>query len=346
MKKLYTTFLTLSIALILTAQDIHYSQFYNAPLVTNPALTGLTKGAYRIGAIYRNQWFSGVNTSFFSSPYQTPSVFVDAPIPIKNSAIGIGGLFLYDKAGAGSLSTFQGLLSLSYIQSMGKNLNHQLSLGLQGGLTQTRFNSTTAQFASQYQGNEFNQNLPTNFTFTPGVNYINLNAGLLYYGKFTKKLSLYLGGSLANSVPQKQNVLNNQTKKELYMKYSVSGGFDIGLGERLHLLPSVLFMQQAKADQLNAGLGFGVDISEKASITLGIYDRSNNLSNKDIWSDAVIAYAGFEYSGFKLGASYDFTTSKWRNAKPAVGALEVSLMYIGKRREGLTESKIMFCPRF
>ena len=40
-------------------QDLHFSQFYNSPLTTNPANTGFIPDAdYRIGVNYRNQWSS------------------------------------------------------------------------------------------------------------------------------------------------------------------------------------------------------------------------------------------------------------------------------------------------
>ena len=38
----------------LFAQDIHFSQFNQAPARLNPALTGAFKGSYRIAGIYRS----------------------------------------------------------------------------------------------------------------------------------------------------------------------------------------------------------------------------------------------------------------------------------------------------
>lgn len=41
------------------AQDLHFSQFFNSPLTTNPANTGFIPDAnYRFGANYRSQWTS------------------------------------------------------------------------------------------------------------------------------------------------------------------------------------------------------------------------------------------------------------------------------------------------
>jgi hypothetical protein len=41
------------------AQDLHFSQWFNSPLTTNPANAGFIPDAdYRFGANYRNQWSS------------------------------------------------------------------------------------------------------------------------------------------------------------------------------------------------------------------------------------------------------------------------------------------------
>ena len=50
------------------AQDIHFSQFSETPLLRNPALAGIFSGDLRIQAVYRNQWNS------VTVPYQTSSI--------------------------------------------------------------------------------------------------------------------------------------------------------------------------------------------------------------------------------------------------------------------------------
>ena len=59
---------------MVAAQDLHFSQFMNSPLVTNPANTGfMPEGDYRLGINYRNQW-----SSIMAVPYKTMSAFADA----------------------------------------------------------------------------------------------------------------------------------------------------------------------------------------------------------------------------------------------------------------------------
>ena len=54
-------------------QDLHFSQFMNSPLLTNPANTGFIPAAdYRLGMNYRNQW-----SSIMTVPYKTMSAYGD-----------------------------------------------------------------------------------------------------------------------------------------------------------------------------------------------------------------------------------------------------------------------------
>jgi type IX secretion system PorP/SprF family membrane protein len=347
MKKFYISIIVGLSFLAAGAQDIHYTQFYNTPLTTNPALTGVFNGQYRIGAIYRNQWFSAVSGgTFFNSPFQTPSISFDMPFILKNGdAVGVGALIFYDEAGAGSITTFSGQVSASYIKHLGKDGRHQLSAGFQVGYTQYKLSAADQKFASQYSGNDFNPQMASGVSLLPNVNYINLNVGLLYFGKLTNTISMYLGGTIFNTTEMKVNLVGDQSKQSLNLRGNINGGLDFTIGRRYHILPSVLWMRQSGTSDLNTGLGFGYDINMRTNITLGIYNRANDVVDAYHQADAVIAYAAFQVKGFKLGVSYDFTVSKLSDGNSGAGGLEISLIYIGLPKV-YDERKMMFCPRF
>src|SRR5687767_15922439 len=88
----------------LKAQDLHFSQFMNSPLTTNPANTGfLPNGDYRLGINYRNQW-----SSVMTVPYKTMSAFGDVQLMRDRSEsgwMGVGGVILRDVAGSGNLTS-------------------------------------------------------------------------------------------------------------------------------------------------------------------------------------------------------------------------------------------------
>src|ERR1700712_4128378 len=116
--KILFSFLLLASSYEVGAQDLHFSQYFNAPLLVNPANTGFNPDFdYRLGGNYRNQW-----TTVSNNPYKTMSVWADAQLfnnKFENSWVGIGGAFLQDVAGSGNLKSTKGFASIAYHQLLG-----------------------------------------------------------------------------------------------------------------------------------------------------------------------------------------------------------------------------------
>src|SRR3954462_5389689 len=98
----------------LYAQDPHFSQFFEAPLLRNPSLAGLFEGDIRVQGVYRNQWGS------VTVPYQTGSFNVEYKQPVGrgNDFLTIGMQILYDRAGATNFTTSNLLPALNYHKSL------------------------------------------------------------------------------------------------------------------------------------------------------------------------------------------------------------------------------------
>ena len=59
MKKIYSICLIVfSFVISTNAEDIHFSQYWTAPQLLNPANTGKFNGVFRATFNYRNQWFT------------------------------------------------------------------------------------------------------------------------------------------------------------------------------------------------------------------------------------------------------------------------------------------------
>src|SRR5215475_8261674 len=142
----------------LKAQDLHFSQWFNEPLLTNPANTGFIPDAdYRLGANYRNQW-----SSVMSEPYKTMSIWGDAQVMrnrIQSGWLGLGGAILHDVAGAGSLSTTEVYASVAYHQMLG--YSSLLSIGFNTGYVNKQINSANLKFPDQFDGKFFDTNVPS-----------------------------------------------------------------------------------------------------------------------------------------------------------------------------------------
>src|SRR5580765_4269257 len=96
-------------------QDLHFSQYFNAPLLTNPANTGFEPDAdWRAGINYRNQWAGVLN-----NPYKTMIAWADAQLfndRFENGWMGVGAVVLKDVAGSGNLSSTKIYGSVAYHQ--------------------------------------------------------------------------------------------------------------------------------------------------------------------------------------------------------------------------------------
>ena len=125
----------------LLSQDIHFSQFYAAPLITNPASTGMSGEGLRVANIYRNQW------ARIGIPYETFSTSVDKKLAIAGQSIGIGGFVLHDQSSSFNLSANIFMISLSYSRIV---RNQQITFGVQPGYVLKSFNLEGITFGSQF----------------------------------------------------------------------------------------------------------------------------------------------------------------------------------------------------
>src|ERR1041384_3691574 len=78
-----------------SAQDIHFSQFFEAPLWRNPSLAGIFSGDIRVQGVYRDQWNS------VTDAYRTGSLNAEYKMAIGKGEdfLTTGIEILYDRAG-------------------------------------------------------------------------------------------------------------------------------------------------------------------------------------------------------------------------------------------------------
>jgi len=318
----------------LWAQDIHFSQFYNSPLTLNPALTGKMNGAYRVGFLYRNQWFQASETG---TPFITYSGFADAPIRFKKDALGVGLVAFQDNAGEGALKTMSAMASVAYHKGMGKDGRHSLSLGVQLGINQKKLSDGDIRTENQYIGTFYDPNRPTGENLKGSNTKFDMNVGLHWNSMVGKRSAIYAGGALFHVLSPENNFVQNVSYK-LPRRFTVNGGADIGLGEKFSLLPTLIFLYQDKAKEINAGAAFAYAFSQSFTWYLGGYYRINTVKEP-------IAYTAFDFKGFRLGLSYDFALTEL-NGSNKPGSIELSLIFVGKAKPLPNPSSILFCPRF
>ncbi|MBI3882804.1 MAG: PorP/SprF family type IX secretion system membrane protein [Sphingobacteriales bacterium] len=232
------------------AQDLHFSQFFNAPLTINPANTGFIPDAdYRIGAHYRSQW-----SSVLTVPYKTISIFGDAQVmknKLENGWIGLGGLILNDVAGTGSLRSTKIYGSVAYHQLLGNS--SLLSAGFNIGWASKSVDASKLTFPDQFNGVFFDHsNIPSGATFTStNVSYFDMHVGLNYAYFPDTKTYLNAGYSIQHVNTPKETFFGSTSDiSKIPMRHTAFINGLLKVNERVIINPNAYFSTQAKATEL------------------------------------------------------------------------------------------------
>ena len=332
-------------SLTISAQDIHFTQFYMSPLNLNPALTGVMNCKTRMVANYRNQW-SAILTAI---AYNTYSVSYDQKIPVgREDYFGIGGSIWGDVAGASRFGTTQGRISLSYSKKMAgyRKKASYLVIGADAALTNRGISGDDLRWPSQISASGWDPS--TGLDELAGVDkdflYADLGAGLLWFSIIDNYTNWYFGAAVHHF--NKPNVSFLGTEVDLYSRYTMHAGLQFEIQRKISLLPFGVYMAQGPHRSLNAGanlrFAMGPSRTTNQSWEIGAWYRIGNKVPSGLHSDAVILSTRFNYENFGIGFSYDINVSGLRQASPANGAFEFSLLYniCGP------ESRGVYCPRF
>ena len=328
------------------AQDIHFTHFDMAPMVINPAFTGMFSGVVRVSAIYRNQWAS------VTVPYVTYGAAVDMPLLTESNGDYLAaGLQLYkDQAGDGNLSNFTGLLSIAYSKSLGRNdevfKSTSLTVGLQGGYAQKSIDLSKLYFGDEWLNGTFVPGLSQEYHLGIGnsVNYYLVNAGLSL-SHAGQKFS-YTLGLAANNLNQPNDDIEKKQNSQtgLDMRFTGVAGANWIVGERLTLRPAVLYQNQATASELIAGNEFRYAVSRdpgyqdfSTAVFLGGWYRTG---------DATMITAGVEFKGFRIGVSYDYNISTLNTSSNGNGGFEIGIKYIAPSPFKFAGKRTIPCARF
>ncbi len=305
-----------------SAQDLHFSQYLNAPLLVNPANTGfMPDNDYRFGFNYRNQWAS------LSNPYKTMNVWGDAQLlanKLDNGWLGIGGALLSDVAGAGNLTATTLQMSLAYHQMLEEK--SLLSGGIGIGWIQKRIDFTKLTFDNQWNSHFFDGQMPVGETFnTSDVSYFDLQIGLNYAYMPNENTYFNVGISAQHvNQPNEAFFSSNSSVPARYNAF-LNGNFKV---QNVWIInPNIYYSTMSGADELVMGLNAHRKISEDGDkqLIFGCYYRKD---------DAVIPMLGFQLSNTKLTFSYDATSSAISSFNNGYGAYEVSLIYNGNYPSG------------
>ena len=320
------------------SQDLHFSQFFNSPLLINPANTGfIPDGDYRLGVNYRNQW-----ASVSAFPYKTMSAFGDFQT-MQNSDntgwLGLGGVILRDVAGTSVLTSTKVYGSIAYHQMI--NAGSLLSLGFNVGWANKNINTSNLTFPSQWNGKFFDVHQAGSPKLDANnVNYLDLQVGMNYAYFPSSNVYLNAGFSAMHINRPKESFFDDPSAdNHVPVRYTGFLNGSIKLNDRVIVNPNIYASVQANSYEIVGGLNAHYNLSGDGEKILmaGVYYR---------YRDALIPMVGLGIKDIMFTFSYDVTTSTLSNYNNARGGLEFSLIkqgvvdrYNGNRHESM-------CPSF
>jgi type IX secretion system PorP/SprF family membrane protein len=337
-KLLLSSLLLLSVVATgdLHAQGLHFSQYYNAPMLLSPANTALMpESDYRIGANYRNQWGN------VPAPFRTISAYGDFQV-FRNANhtnwLGIGGAFFSDRAGNGNLSLIKAQLSAAYHLQLGDY--NMVSIGLGAAFVQRSVDFAKLTFDTQWDGFTFDPRQANGEVYSfQKTSYPDITAGVNYAFFPNENVYVKLGVGLlhinqpSESFYKMDNKLGMRPTGNLDMLFKVSDSWIANV--------SAYYTRQRTASEMVYGATVTYNVTPKQSrpniFLLGVYHRIN---------DAIIPVVGFEWSNIKATMSMDVTISDLSPATRGNGAIELSLIYQGLYNSGSKGRNAYNCPRF
>lgn len=327
MKKIISIFLLL-LPLFSIAQDVHFSQYYETPLIINPASAGFYDGRQRAVLNYKNQW-QGI-----PNPFVTMAASFDMPLfesSKRNAHLGMGINAYRDQAGDAKFGTTQVNLSVSGIVKL--NPQNKISVGMQGGGAQRSANFSNLEWGNQFNGSGFNTGIASNEMNTlSSFLYGDLSAGIFYEFSNTEnsfaskdvfKFNIGLSGFHLNKPDL--NFYNGASDK-LHSRYVLHSSLRYDIPEsRLSIVPMAMYAMQGPSSELLASMLFRISLSESGKITTFFKESAISFGCGIRSGDAIIPQMMLEFHDYSFGVSYDVKAGS--KAYGVNGGLEVFLRY-------------------
>ena len=322
------------------AQDIHFSQFFEAPLLRNPSLAGIYTGDIRVQAVFRDQWSSVTNG------YRTGSLNAEYKMPVgKGDDFMTTGLqVLFDKAGTIGLTTTHLLPAINYHKSLSNEKTMYLSLGFMGGMIRKSVDASKITTDNQYGGGGFDPSLPTGEGFAiPNFTTWDASAGMSFNTTFgmDQANSMFLGAAYHHLNRPKNSFYRNPSI-ELNPKYVFSAGVKLNVDDQTYFILQADQSVQGAYLETIAGALYSYKVGDDPANPLYTLHAGAFLR----WKDALVPVIKVDMHPLSVALSYDVNVSQLKTASQGRGGFELSVSYIGFVQRDNSSKYKMLCPKF
>lgn len=293
------------------SQDVHFSQFDAAPLYFNPALSGLIDCNNRFISNFKGQW----------STYNSFMLSYDKPLPafsIAGGDMGIGALINADYAG----ETSYGNTMLKIMPAYHKDIIpgfFKLSTGLDIMFNHTSVDETKVLLPGQIDPNTGEAVTGTDFEKTSKL-YADLGLGLNGEFKIREDFPINAGITFHRLAGSGGGGFATEQSPSNYRRFSLNANAIYPINTTISLLPSFIYLNQKKYNEMNAGTFVKFSLGEHTPLLDAFYTGA--------WyrfGDALIFGLAFDKPistkwTLNFGFSYDLTVSsfsdsnKWKSS--------------------------------
>lgn len=295
----------LAVSGVVQAQDAAMTQFYAAPMLINPAMTGVAPH-YRAMTGYRRQWLG------LPRPYETNLASFEYNYDLYNSGVGI--MLSNERLADVGLGTSG--VSLSYAYSISLSKDWRFRLGANGGYFQRSLGLDQLRFGDQIRSGA-------------AVSAEDLNRFNTGYGTFGMGLLLFnrsfWGGAAVHQLNEprldaSQAVSRLPARVTLHIGGRWLWKEDKSQRRIAGLFPALIWQQQGYSQYIDAGLNVVM-----SPIVVGAWYRGLRIGGSaplNTPKSSLALLAGVRAGHLRFSYSYDLPVTGWAVG----GAHEISLI--------------------
>ncbi len=323
-RKAFYIVLFCATAFNMSAQDVHYSQYFNSPFNLNPGLTGVFDGNIRLHGNYRFQW-NRVDADYTTINVGGDMKFVNNCRMSLDSRdenyFSLGARIQNDRAGDLALQTTSFDILGSYSLGIGQNvlLTPGISLG---------YYNRGLDLAEAIYPNGGLNNAGFDIFNNDGLNYFDLSGGvnLRYQTSYRKHLDF--GAALFHWLTPNQNFDTTGPDADLARKLNLYAMANWQIASRVDLILNGLFSTANPYQEivLNGQGRIYLDDAASKSLFLGAGLRLADAGETSL--DAFYPMIAIQMNNFYGSFSYDINISEFDWATNGRGGPEVALRYI------------------
>jgi type IX secretion system PorP/SprF family membrane protein len=312
------------------SQDIHFSQFNEAPMLLNPANAGMYSGDYRAVLNFKEQW-SSIKNGYKTYAAQADFTILKNNLDLKSTGLGVS--FFQDIAGTSKTKTSR--IDLNISQTVYLNEQSDLTLGLGASYMDLSANYVGLLWESQWDGQQFDGASGSGEAFTGlGKKIFDFSAGILYRNFDANGHPLEVGLSAFHLTQPEIGIFNYRDVIPYEFRLHANKEINFQRRNDLGAVFTAFVANQRTAREINLGFLIRKDFGVVSQYT-GYY-RNVNLYLGGFYrvGDAIIVMSKVLIKGaYAIGLSYDINISPLVAASKYRGGFELSLSYSGVFKE-------------